>query len=245
MSNVDLAATILAGALALAVPLTGPIERRIYRSDPDTPLKLMTYGTNIILLWALTGAAVGIDGWGRLLESPVAGAAWPTAPTIVSPVLGVAIAVYFAVALTPLAQSLRGLRWRKAYAAAVRRGFAHIPGLLPNTAVERAAFALLSLTAGLCEEVLYRGFLIRFLHECGVAMPLVGALAVSALVFGLAHAYQGFKGVVGTTIGGLSLGLMFLLSGSLIPGIVVHALMDLQMVHVLRPFPDDRAAEPT
>jgi membrane protease YdiL (CAAX protease family) len=61
------------------------------------------------------------------------------------------------------------------------------PGLLPNTAVERAAFVLLSLTAGVCKEVLYRGFLIRFLHESVLALPMAGALAASALIFGLGH----------------------------------------------------------
>jgi membrane protease YdiL (CAAX protease family) len=246
MPALDPFAYVLAGVIALAGPLSGPFERRVYRSDPPTPRKLAMYGAIVAMLWGLTAGAVRIDGWGRLLRSPVTGTAWPSAPALVGLLLGVAVAAYFALALLPLAQSLRGPRWRGAYATAIRRGFSDIPGLLPRNAIERAAFALVSLSAGICEEVLFRGFLMRFLHEGGLAMPHTGALVVSSLVFGLGHAYQGPKGVVSTTVAGIGLGLLFLLSGSLIPGIVLHVLIDLQMSYVLSPIRGDttaRAAE--
>jgi len=89
--------------------------------------------------------------------------------------------------------------------------------------------------AGVCEEILFRGFLIRWLHGGALGLPLVGALAASSLIFGLGHAYQGFKGVLSTAVGGLVLGLLFLLSGQLIPAMVLHALLDLQVVYVLWP----------
>ena len=137
-----------------------------------------------------------------------------------------------------------GARAGGAYAAAIRRGFADLPGLLPNNAAERAAFVLVSLTAGVCEEVLFRGFLIRLVYgDSAAAMPLAGALAVSSLAFGLAHLYQGLKGVGRTTLAGCAFGLLFLLSGSLIPGILLHALMDLQMAYVLGPIPDAAACK--
>jgi membrane protease YdiL (CAAX protease family) len=242
MNGSRLAADLLAVAIAVAIPLTGPLERRAYRANPETPLKLLVYGANFVLLWALTAAAVWIEGWGPLLQSPSAGVAWLWSPAISSPALCAVSGAYIVVALLPFVQSLRGLRWRRAYAGAYRRGFAEIPGLLPNTAVERTAWVFLSLTAGTCEEVLLRGFLIRFLHEGGLGMSLAVALVVSAMIFGLAHVYQGFKGVAGTALGGLVFGLIFLLSGSLIPGIVLHVLVDLQVAYVLRPVPDDVAA---
>jgi membrane protease YdiL (CAAX protease family) len=64
---------------------------------------------------------------------------------------------------------------------------------------------------------------------------LLGALAASSLIFGLGHAYQGFKGVLSTAVAGLFLGLLFLLSGALIPAMALHALLDLQVVYVLWP----------
>ncbi len=241
MHHPSLAADILAGVLTVAIPLAGPFERAIYRSNPKTPLKLLTFGVNMLLLWVLAAVAVRIDGLNRLFESPAAGASWLWAPTISKPVLYVAVATYMICGLLPLMQSLRGPRWRRACAAAYRRGLSDIPGLLPNTATERAAWIPLSLTAGICEEVLCRGFLMRFLHESGFAMPLIAALVASSMIFGLAHIYQGLKGALGTTIAGLGFGLLFLLSGSLIAGIVLHVLVDLQVPYVLRPIPDDAA----
>jgi membrane protease YdiL (CAAX protease family) len=234
---------LLAAALPLVMVMAGPLERRIYRSDPATGMKFVAYGGNIVLLWAMAAAAVGVEGWARLFASPAQGAAWLWAPALTKPALALAVGAYMIAALLPLFQSLRGLRWRRAYAAAYRRGFADIAGMLPDTALERAAWALLSLTAGVCEELYFRGFLIRILHERGLDLPLAAALVASSLIFGLGHLYQGAKGVLGTTIGGGVFGLLFLLTGSLIPGVVLHALIDLQIAYVLTPGRNEAAVE--
>lgn len=234
-----LAADLLAGTLAFALPMTGPLERKFYRSDPRTPLKLLVYVTTMVLLIALAAAAVRIDGWGRLIESPAPVTAWLWAPGVVAPVLAVAVAGFSALSLMPLIQSLRGVRWRRAYAAAYRRALGEVPGLIPNTATERAAWIGVSFAAGICEELLCRGFLIRFLRESWPGAPMFAALVISSLIFGLAHLYQGLKAVAGTSIIGLVFGLVFLLSGSLIGSIVLHVLVDLQVCIVLRPLPDN------
>jgi membrane protease YdiL (CAAX protease family) len=246
MIDSSLAAALLALILVAAGIATSPLERRAYRAGAPASRKLVAYAVTILLMWALTAAAVSLYGWAPLLVSPGASAAWLPAAALVAPFLFVLLAAFFILALQPFLQSLRGLRWRRAYAAAIRREFAGIPGFIPNDVAERGTWILLSLTAGLCEEILYRGFLIRFLHDGSLALPIWGALALSSLCFGLGHAYQGRKGVVTSTIAGLGFGLLFLLSGSLIPGIVLHALIDLQMVYVMRPIPDGAgaAAEP-
>ena len=244
MSIASPAAFVLAGILAVAIPLTGPFERRIYQSAPSTWLKLATYGVNVMALWALTATAAWIVGWGELFASPEKGTSWLWGAPVSTFVAALAVAVYAAVGLMPLIQSLRGPRWRRAYAAAYRRSLADIPGFLPTTALERAAWAPLSLTAGFCEEVLCRGFLIRFLHGPGIGMPVIGALVAAAIIFRFAHLYQCAKGVAGTAIAGLCFGLLFLLSGSLIPGIILHVLVDLQVPFVLHPTPEDAPYRP-
>jgi membrane protease YdiL (CAAX protease family) len=57
---------------------------------------------------------------------------------------------------------------------------------------------------------------------------LWGAAALSVVLFGLAHAYQGAKGIVTTGIVGSLLTLVVLIFGSLWPAIVLHALLDIQ-----------------
>jgi len=237
MLNPPAAALILALVLTLMGPLTSPFERRFLQSDPPTARKLLWFALNITLSWGLTAAAIAIYGWTALKDSG-GWAGWLPFAAVTRPALGVLLAVYFALSLLPFVQSLRGPRRRAAYAAAYRRHAADFPGLLPSSAVERNAFILVALTAGVCEEVLFRGFLIRFLHEGAPGLPLVVALAASCLVFGLNHLYQGWKGALGTSIAGLGFGLLFLMTGSLIPAIVIHALIDLQLVYVLRPIPD-------
>jgi membrane protease YdiL (CAAX protease family) len=240
---IDPATAALALAIALvALPvLTGPFESRFLRADPPTAPKLAYYGATFAGLWGLTIAAAWIEGVARLRDASWPWSAWLPFAAVAGPVIGVLVAAYLLLALMPLLQSLRGPRLRSAYASAFRRHAASFPGLLPNTAAERFGFAALSLTAGVCEEALFRGFLIRFLHEGAPALPLALALAVAAIPFALGHIYQGVSGVIKTGLAGLIFGLLFLLSGSLIPGIILHALVDLQVVYVLRPLP--KAAE--
>jgi membrane protease YdiL (CAAX protease family) len=97
--------------------------------------------------------------------------------------------------------------------------------ILPQSSAELIPYCGLAVTAGICEEFLYRGFAYAALTRAGVPIWL-GFLATSIL-FGLAHLYQGRGGVLGTTI----LGLLFaggrLVFGSLLPPIVWHSVIDL------------------
>jgi uncharacterized protein len=83
----------------------------------------------------------------------------------------------------------------------------------------------LALSAGVCEEFLYRGYALTVLAS------LTGSVAVGVIVstaaFSLAHAYQGRRGVIGTGIFGLFFALVFVYWGSLWPCIIGHALQDL------------------
>lgn len=95
--------------------------------------------------------------------------------------------------------------------------------LLPRTASERAAFTGLSVAAGVGEELTYRGYVIPVL--AGLLGP-AGAAAVSSVVFGVLHAYQGPLGMARTAALGGLLAWGFLASGSLLPPIAAHALLD-------------------
>jgi membrane protease YdiL (CAAX protease family) len=98
-----------------------------------------------------------------------------------------------------------------------------VAAICPRAASELPAFFGVSLTAGFCEELLFRGFLIWVLR------PLVGlwlAALLSALLFGAAHAYQGLAGVIRTGLFGLVFTAIVLLTRSLWPAIVLHAVVD-------------------
>jgi membrane protease YdiL (CAAX protease family) len=95
--------------------------------------------------------------------------------------------------------------------------------LLPRTGRERAAFAGLSLAAGVGEELAYRGYAIPML---GLLIGVAPAAAVSSLAFGVLHVYQGVIGMARTAVLGGVLAWGFLASGSLWPPMAAHALLD-------------------
>jgi membrane protease YdiL (CAAX protease family) len=115
--------------------------------------------------------------------------------------------------------------------------------LFPETWTERRWWILVGITAGVCEEVLFRGFVLHYLHSYPWQLNLTLALLLSAIIFGAQHLYQGAKGVASTTVAGVFFGLLFLLSGSLLLPILLHALMDLRLLVILRP-PERSASAP-
>ena len=96
--------------------------------------------------------------------------------------------------------------------------------LLPTDNRERGVFALLSLAAGVGEELAYRGYVIPVLAPL---LGLPGAAILSTAVFGVMHAYQGALGIVRTALMGGVLAWGFIASGSLWPAILAHTLIDL------------------
>jgi membrane protease YdiL (CAAX protease family) len=99
--------------------------------------------------------------------------------------------------------------------------------LVPRSKKERRLFALVALTAGICEEFLMRGILFAVVMNLFPGLSAYAVPVICALLFGVAHAYQGIKGIVQTSVVGLFLGLLYLATGSLIPGMILHFAIDL------------------
>jgi membrane protease YdiL (CAAX protease family) len=99
--------------------------------------------------------------------------------------------------------------------------------LLPTTMRERLLFAVVALSAGLCEEVVFRAWLLNALHELGLSeLVLVGT---ASAVFGLAHHYQGVIGIVVTGLLAVVFCGLYFASGTLWVPIVIHAIIDVRV----------------
>jgi membrane protease YdiL (CAAX protease family) len=96
--------------------------------------------------------------------------------------------------------------------------------ILPQSTVELLPYLALAITAGLCEEFLYRGFAMAVLQQVGLQAWAV--VLLSSALFGLAHSYQGRGGIVLTMLIGVILGLGRIRFDSLIPAIFWHSALD-------------------
>lgn len=112
-----------------------------------------------------------------------------------------------------------------------RRGsvFAAAERIMPRDAKETWFFSALSLTAGISEEFLYRGFVFMAFYRMMVnyGPPDIIASILSSGWFSLAHLYQGRRGITTTFVVGLILVSVRIWTGSLIPVIVAHFGIDL------------------
>jgi membrane protease YdiL (CAAX protease family) len=99
--------------------------------------------------------------------------------------------------------------------------------MLPRGAVESAAWILLSLSAGFCEELVFRGYFQRQFAALSGSRA-VGMIA-QATLFGLAHGYQGWRSVLAIAGYGMALGAIAEWRGSLRAGMVAHAVTDLTL----------------
>jgi len=97
--------------------------------------------------------------------------------------------------------------------------------LLPVSLLEYLPYSALAITAGVCEEFVYRGFVIAAF--CKAGLPLWLVVIISSILFGLAHAYQGRAGIVSTGIFGVLLAVGRLGFGSLVPVMMWHSGLDL------------------
>ena len=101
-----------------------------------------------------------------------------------------------------------------------------IRAMLPRNGQELRLGALLSLNAGIVEELLFRLAIPALIF--GASGSAIAAVVGSLVVFGALHAYQGFAGVIGTFIIGAAFMLAYAISGSILLAIVLHALVDLR-----------------
>ena len=104
--------------------------------------------------------------------------------------------------------------------------------LLPVSGLEKSLWIALSLTAGICEEVVNRGYLQRqfaaLTGNAGVSIALQG------IIFGAMHLYQGVRRAVPIAVLGITLGVLAHWRKSVRPGMFTHALQDMLALFVRR-----------
>ncbi|RUL65953.1 CPBP family intramembrane metalloprotease [Dyella dinghuensis] len=237
--TVGLAQDILAIAFVAVAPFADLRSIKRLKQFSSSAARLATYRKIIISTWVATVIALALTSFKTLF--------WVTPQTsegaslfhnpIAHYALAACVTVFFLLALWPGIQCAFKPSVRSRY----RKAMHSLVFMLPVTPSERLRWSLVCLTAGICEELLYRGFLLQYLQghlHGGPALGLTFAWLLSSLVFGFGHLYQGAAGVVRTTIAGLMLGLLAILTGNLLLPIVVHCVLDLQVLLMYNPIKD-------
>jgi len=171
----------------------------------------------MLVQWSLVavGAALWVRSdrsWESLgLSTPEGWRLW------VSIVLLALLAAYYAYAIVTVARSSDAK-------ASMRQQFGKLAIVMPRTRSELCLFGGASLTAGFCEEFLYRGYIIWLFAPW---LGWWGAAALSIPLFASVHAYQGWNGMIRTAILGTLFVLIVALLNSLWPAIALHIVVDL------------------
>ena len=96
--------------------------------------------------------------------------------------------------------------------------------MLPQRGIELTFWIALSVTAGICEETIFRGYLQRQFMALTKSAP--AGILLSAATFGAAHTYQGFRMVILIGLYGAMFGILTYWRGSVRPGMIAHAWND-------------------
>jgi len=99
--------------------------------------------------------------------------------------------------------------------------------LIPQESVGRVVWVLVSFTAGFCEEVGFRGYVLTRLKIIGRFRSWLMPALISSLAFGACHVYQGLPGFILVAVYGLMFSALFVRTGRLWPGIIAHFFWDL------------------
>ena len=206
-------------AMATLVPWRGAVRMRQLLARPQLAStdRLALYASTIAFQWFAVALVVwrsharGLTSRDLGLSLVQKDRAWQTAVSLcILLVLGQLLSLRYVARLPPERQGFLRLMANK---------------VLPQNLVESLAFLALTGTVALCEEFLYRGFVFAVIQRATSSAGL--ATAGSALVFALAHLYQGKRGVRTTFFVGLLFGVTRIWTGSIAPTILVHFLVDL------------------
>lgn len=201
-----------------------PVEK--IRHDPN--LRLDSYNKSLLHLWALAGAILLVWFWA---ERPLEALGfrhsvnWPTLGAWAFAALGIFFSAF------QLYQVRTNAEARKKIGAQLREVGEMTSLLMPRTNKEHRRAMLLGITAGITEEIIFRGYMIWAL---ALFMPLWAAGLMSICIFGGLHMYQERAGLIQVMLFAVVATLMYLASDSLWPVIVLHVGVDILSISLGR-----------
>jgi membrane protease YdiL (CAAX protease family) len=222
---------LLALYLIVIAPIWDHFAIRKLRSGTDPRRKIKFYWLVIAATWTATAVACQTVGWQSIfwIHPDSRDISWlPSGTGANSFMVGLLVA-FAAGALAPAILMKRSPR----YAASIEKAMKPLQFILPATGQERGWWVAICATAGIGEEILYRGFLIQYFRHEPLHLNLIPAVLLACVIFGIAHLYQGVKGIAGTAFLGLVFSAIFVIAGNLLTPMILHFLIDLRILLLL------------
>jgi membrane protease YdiL (CAAX protease family) len=206
--------------LATAVPLLGRrrIRQLMQMTETTKRDRLRLYASTIafqwiaaaVILWRTGAHGISVARLGLAIPNPA-----------LTAIVTVALA---ALVLANQIVSLRMLASRPADAHGILPQLAL--KIFPQDSVERLVFFAVVVTVAVCEELIYRGFVQRVFEDWSGGLVAAGIFG-SAVMFAVAHLYQGRRGVITTCVVGILFAASRAWTGSLLAPLVAHFIADI------------------
>ncbi len=178
------------------------VERYLFGICAEWTLLLLVWWGLHLKRTSFTGMLAFRRGWQALAEDFAAAAAFWIAA--------------FAILMTI------GLLLRALHLSAPQKT---LMAIAPRTPAELLLWIGLSLSAGFCEEFVFRGYFLRQFSSMGAGLWL--GVACSSLLFGVSHGYEGAAGMIAITAYGALFCVLVFARNSLRPGMIAHAWHDI------------------
>lgn len=215
-------------------PIVGYFDFQKFKRDVtiNEKARITYYIQTIIGLWIPTICILLFATFTDLTYEDI-GLTWPTINTeTLGPVItytAFGITIFY---LCVLVYYFVGYR----YSIKIRNQFLHMKEkekekegfseILPTTTKEAKWWNYLSMTAAITEEIIYRGFLIFAFASLFPSLSIWWVILFASFLFGLAHTYQGIRGVFKTTMVGIVCSILSIGLGSILPLMVIHFVID-------------------
>jgi uncharacterized protein len=181
----------------------------------SAPPRMALYATTLVAEWILFGFVVfGIRRKGVSLRE-LTGPKWKGAEAMAIGI-GIAAGFWFA-ALLILSVVARLLGIHAAPTQATQF-------MIPHTGAEMAVWVLLAITAGICEETIFRGYLQQQFIAWTRNVP--AGVILSAIFFGAGHVYQGVRQAALIGVYGALFGILAAWRRDVKPGMIAHGWQD-------------------
>ncbi len=212
---------ILVLLIGVVLPIRSVKAQSLLKKVSFTPkMKTRLYIGNSISLWFMA-ILLGVVNW-FMGRSPVDfGLHWP--PETMNQYAWWALAGFI---LLYGADLIYETAFPKSRENTVKEWQENIP-FLPASFPEFLRFIPLAITAGICEEFIFRGYFITYFYNLLGSDNAYWAIFIPTLIFAVVHQYQGRKAVIKIFFMAIFFGLIYYYTGSLWQVMLIHFVVDL------------------